>query len=59
MSTSIVNASTLSLNDGRNGRRIYISIDSIVYDLTDFNHPGGAAIIKKYAGMDATGKGQS
>ena len=34
-------------NDGTNGRRLWILINNIVYDVTDFNHPPGKEVFMK------------
>eukprot|EP01060_Flectonema_neradi_P021673 TRINITY_DN2949_c0_g1_i1.p1 TRINITY_DN2949_c0_g1~~TRINITY_DN2949_c0_g1_i1.p1 ORF type:complete len:187 (+),score=26.64 TRINITY_DN2949_c0_g1_i1:197-757(+) len=35
-------------------KEIWMVIRGLVYDLTDFKHPGGRAILRKYRGKDAT-----
>ena len=36
--------------------QMYIIVDSAVYDITEFadEHPGGAKILKRFAGKDAS-----
>ena len=35
-------------------KQIWMVIRGLVYDLTDFKHPGGRGILRKYRGKDAT-----
>lgn len=43
-------------NDGSDGRRLWILIDTIVFDVTEYlsKHPGGRAPLLKEAGRDST-----
>ena len=36
----------LMMNDGKNGNRLYILIHGKVYDVTDFDHPGGRELLE-------------
>lgn len=40
----------------KDAEKMYIIVDSGVYDITDFldEHPGGAKILKRFAGKDAS-----
>ncbi|KAF7719465.1 Cytochrome b5 family protein [Penicillium ucsense] len=54
MSKSFTPADVASHNNADNG--MYIIIDNSVFDVTKFvdEHPGGAKILKRVAGKDAT-----
>ncbi|KAI9743952.1 MAG: hypothetical protein M1818_002686 [Claussenomyces sp. TS43310] len=54
MSKSFSVADVASHKDASSG--MYIIVDSSVYDITNFidEHPGGAKILKRVAGKDAT-----
>lgn len=54
MSKSFTPADVASHNTADNG--LYIIVDSNVYDVTEFinEHPGGAKILKRVAGKDAS-----
>ncbi|KAJ5990846.1 hypothetical protein N7522_011053 [Penicillium canescens] len=54
MSQSFTPADVASHNSAEKG--LYIIIDSNVYDVTNFidEHPGGAKILKRVAGKDAS-----
>ncbi|EEH22455.1 hypothetical protein PABG_04666 [Paracoccidioides brasiliensis Pb03] len=54
MSKSFTSAEVAQHNTADNG--IYIIIDSSVYDVTQFadEHPGGAKILKRVGGKDAS-----
>ncbi|KAJ5815260.1 hypothetical protein N7474_007037 [Penicillium riverlandense] len=54
MSKSFTPADVASHNSADNG--LYIIVDSSVYDVTEFinEHPGGAKILKRVAGKDAS-----
>ncbi|KAJ5605928.1 hypothetical protein N7510_008709 [Penicillium lagena] len=54
MSKSFTPADVASHNNADNG--LYIIVDSSVYDVTEFinEHPGGAKILKRVAGKDAS-----
>lgn len=52
-----VSAEELSRMDGRGGSSTcWVSLHGLVFDVTEFkdSHPGGAEIILKYGGKDAT-----
>ena len=36
----------LKLYDGKNGNRLYVLIHGKVYDVTDFDHPGGNEVLE-------------
>eukprot|EP00948_MAST-09A_sp_MAST-9A-sp1_P002228 g2228.t1 len=44
------------LKDGKNGNELYVVIDNLVYDVTEWqeDHPGGSSILQQYGGKDAT-----
>ncbi|KAJ6050025.1 hypothetical protein N7499_011394 [Penicillium canescens] len=54
MSQSFTPADVASHNSAEKG--LYIIVDSNVYDVTNFidEHPGGAKILKRVAGKDAS-----
>lgn len=54
MSKSFTPADVASHKDAANG--MYIIVDNSVYDVTNFvdEHPGGAKILKRVAGKDAS-----
>jgi cytochrome b involved in lipid metabolism len=54
MSKSFTPADVASHNSADKG--LYIIVDSSVYDVTEFinEHPGGAKILKRVAGKDAS-----
>lgn len=54
MSKPFTTAEVAQHNKAENG--MYIIIDSSVYNITDFldEHPGGAKILKRVAGKDAS-----
>ncbi|KAJ5218330.1 uncharacterized protein N7498_000429 [Penicillium cinerascens] len=54
MSKSFTPADVASHNSADNG--LYIIVDNNVYDVTNFidEHPGGAKILKRVAGKDAS-----
>ena len=38
------NLEELKLFDGKDGKRLYVLIHGKVYDVTDFDHPGGSEV---------------
>jgi len=42
----------LKINNGEFGKRLWILIDGNIYDVTDFNHPGGINVFKEKIGRD-------
>jgi cytochrome b involved in lipid metabolism len=36
----------LKLYDGKNGNKLYVLIHGKVYDVTDFDHPGGRELLE-------------
>lgn len=40
-------------------KRRRLAIDGVVYDLSDFSHPGGEAVLKQWAGQDGAVDEQS
>ncbi|CAJ1366509.1 unnamed protein product [Effrenium voratum] len=38
----------------RSAAGLWLAIDGVVYDLSDFSHPGGEAVLKQWAGQDAS-----
>ncbi|XP_073843464.1 cytochrome b5 [Musca autumnalis] len=46
----------ISVNNGKDGKPVWIIVKGDVYDVTDFldEHPGGGDLILEYAGKDAT-----
>jgi len=42
----------LKENCGENGKRLWVLIDGKIYDVTDFNHPGGVNVYKEKIGED-------
>ncbi|KAI1615972.1 cytochrome b5-like heme/steroid binding domain-containing protein [Exophiala viscosa] len=51
-----VPASEVSQRTGLDGQRLWLVVDQIVYDCTDFvgKHPGGSHIIREFGGHDCT-----
>ncbi|KAK5243716.1 hypothetical protein LTS06_010573, partial [Exophiala xenobiotica] len=49
-------ADEVGLRTGINGERLWIVVDEIVYDCTDFlgKHPGGSHIIREFGGRDCS-----
>ncbi|KAK4936659.1 hypothetical protein LTR10_022511 [Elasticomyces elasticus] len=49
-------AADVAKHDAKSGKELYIIVDGTVYDVTNFvdEHPGGAKILKRVAGKDAS-----
>ena len=41
----IITLEELKQNNGEDGNRLWVLIDGSIYDLTEFNHPGGKEIL--------------
>lgn len=52
----IIPAETVKLRDGKKGSRLWIVIDEIVYDCSDFTrvHPGGDNVIQSFGGQNCS-----
>jgi len=48
----IITLEEIKQNDGGSGKRLWVLIDGLVYDLTDFKHPGGREALTDEHGED-------